>query len=873
MIGMRRAGIGLLGMLCLQALAAPGPDALQRWDARLQAAALEPASRHAASAPVAALPAPELARLQQLAGDDATLAAKLASLAALDQALRDGAVAPVPIALATAPSILLAGPDAPGSRCDLPLRLEAGQVVRIDATRAGASGHWIEVRAHSLRPMVLSTRGSRADLRLAAYADCREIARPALAVADDNFGLQADLGLAPGHAGQFWRVHVTSTGAGEGVLSLHGGEFISGRVTREAGGQAISGASVAVFTAGGSYITSSTTAADGSYQVPVYSGPGTYFARTGQFYADSTQWLHEAYGGAYCSLSDPYYLASCTEGTLLPITVPADGIAQGIDFALGPGAGLQGRILSNQGGLPVRDAGVSVYNSAGQALRNTLVDTAGRYRITGLLPGSVRVVASASTHRSELYNDIPCEPGMTCPVLTGQPVPIAIGTIADVDFGLDRWSHVAASVDFGPGNGIGTAVVVDANDVPVASTYLGGSGLQQGDVGPLRPGTYRVYFRGDLNRFSQVHGGIDCLGDCATQLAQGTPVVIAGFGQRVEIAFTPRPWPRVSGIVSDAISGQPIAGAQVQLAGSSYAVDYRTTGSDGYYSMFVPPGSFLVHAGSAEHRNEAYPDAACEVPYPPTACPGATPFVSSLQAVDATWNLALQRNASVSGRISRLGEPVAFDAYVRPLNAGRQPLDGVVYSALGGDRYRVLDIPPGTYTFGANNYLSFAQLYPGIDCPPPQNFIHPWVDCNHAAAQSRTLAAGEAVAGIDFALRANGSRRGRVLRADTLTPIPGVAIDLWSAQGDRVGVAVSGLDGEFAVGGVNQGAYALSSDAPGPYIDQVHAGIACPNGSAYEGLCALTGATYVTLPNYDPAAPLLEFRLAPIDPIFANAFD
>ena len=137
--------------------------------------------------------------------------------------------------------------------------------------------------------------------------------------------------------------------------------------------------------------------------------------------------------------------------------------------------------------------------------------------------------------------------------------------------------------------------------------------------------------------------------------------------------------------------------------------------------------------------------------------------------------------------------------------------------------------------------------------------------------------AGEAEAGAEgggrVKPRGHGSRRGRVLRADTLTPIPGVAIDLWSAQGDRVGVAVSGLDGEFAVGGVNQGAYALSSDAPGPYIDQVHAGIACPNGSAYEGLCALTGATYVTLPNYDPAAPLLEFRLAPIDPIFANAFD
>ncbi len=873
MIGKHLAGLGLLALACAQALATPAPEALRRWDARLQQLALAPASQRGAADRDLAARAPDAAQLGRIANEDPALAPKLAALALLDQALREGGIAPAPIDVSSASSILLGGTGAPGSTCAEPLRLEAGQVLRVDATRVGAHGYWLDVRARGPRPLILSTRGSQADLRLAAYADCREAGKPALAEADDTFGLQADLGLTPAHAGQFWRIHVTATGAGDGVLSLLGGEIIRGRVTREADGQAIGGSIVAAFNAAGSYVASNTTLSDGTYQLPVFLGPGTYFARTGQNFGDNVQWLHEAHGGAYCSLADAYFLSSCTEGTLLAITVPADGVVEDIDFALGVGAGVQGRVFDVQSGLPVRDANVIIYSNTAQSLRSILVDAAGRYRATGLLPGSVRVSASASAHRGELYDDIACEPGTGCPVLTGQPVPIAFGTLANADFGLDRWSSIAATVDYGLGNGIGTLVVVDANGVPVASSYIGGTGAQTGVAGPLRPGSYRAYFRGDLNRFSQVHGGIDCLGDCAAQLAQGTPIVVSDFGQRIELTFTPRSWPRVSGIVTDAVSGQPLEGARVQLVGDFSAVDSRLTGSDGAYAMFVPPGAYLVHAATVEHRNEAYPDAACESPYVPAGCPGATPFASGLQAADATWNFALLRSARISGRITRLGQPIAFEAYVRPLDAGRQPLDGVTYMALAGDRYRVLDIPVGTYTFGASSYLSFAQLHPGVDCPPPQNFVHPWVDCSHAAAQARTLVDGEALDGIDFDFRTSGARRGRVLRADTLAPIPGVAIDVWNAQGDRVDVAVSDANGEFAAGPIGSGAYALSSDAPGPYIEQVYDGIACPDGSAYEGLCALTGATYVALPNLDPAAPMLEFRLAPIDPIFADAFD
>lgn len=873
MIGKHGAGMGLLALVCAQAMASPVPDALRRWDARLQQAALASTTQRSTLDPGLAAPSMDHSQRHRLASEDPALLAKWTALEMLDLALRDADVASAPIDLASAQSILLDGPGALGTTCAEPLRIGLGQILRIDSARVGASGYWLEVRAPDLRPLILSTRGSRADLRLAAYADCRETGKPAALEADDNFGLQADLGFGPAHAGQFWRVHVTTLGDGEGVLSLLGGELIRGRVTRESDGQGIANIGIAAFNAAGGYVGSQSVAGDGTYQLPLYSGPGTYFVRTGQYYAESQIWLHEAYGGAYCGNPDWYYLSSCTVGVLAPITVPDGGITQGIDIALGPGGSLRGRVVDGLTGVSVPGATVDVYGSTGQSVRRVFADLAGRYRIGGLLPGAVRVSATASTHRGEVYDDIPCALGNSCPVLVGQLVPIALGAEALAEFALEPWSTVAATVDFGPSSGYGAVVVTDSNGAQVAAASVGGSGQQLAVVGPLQPGDYRAYFRGEAQRFSQVHGGIDCIGYCAEQLLQGTPIVISGYGHRVGIGFVPRSWPKVTGVVTDAVTGEPAGGVQVQLVQSFYPVESRTTVGDGRYAIAMPPGSYVVHAGAAEYVNQAYPGVACESPYPPEACVGATTIVSDLQAADRIWNFSLQRSARISGRLTRMGQPIAYDAYVRPLNPARLPIDGTTLLVSANDRYTVLDIPPGNYTFGAVNYASYAQLYPGIDCPPPTNFVHAWSGCNHAAAPVRSLANGEAVDGIDFDLHASGARRGRVVRADTLAPIPGVAIDVWSVQGDRLEVAVSDANGEFSAGGINSGTYALSSDAPGPYIDQVYDGIACPNGSAYEGQCALTGATYVPLPNNDPAAPLLEFRLAPIDPIFANAFD
>ena len=115
------------------------------------------------------------------------------------------------------------------------------------------------------------------------------------------------------------------------------------------------------------------------------------------------------------------------------------------------------------------------------------------------------------------------------------------------------------------------------------------------------------------------------------------------------------------------------------------------------------------------------------------------------------------------------------------------------------------------------------------------------------------------------------------MRADSLAPIPGVAIDVWTLAGEHVGVAISDAQGRFVIAAptYNSGSYAVSTDTPWPYVNQVHNGIACPNGSVYARLCSLAGATAVPLPTTGTSDPLIEFRLAlqPGAPFFVNGFE
>lgn len=172
------------------------------------------------------------------------------------------------------------------------------------------------------------------------------------------------------------------------------------------------------------------------------------------------------------------------------------------------------------------------------------------------------------------------------------------------------------------------------------------------------------------------------------------------------------------GVVSDALTGAPLAGAAVACAvgeGNSFslwpAADYgqvnpQTTGADGYFSFFTPPGTYRIEASKAGYQPYRSPDlvVAAEpvrhdvplMPEPPAAADAAAQAGAEHTVVigDAGFEPAYLKvqpgdvvrfvNLDLAGHTVSAAGPLAFDS-------------GLL---LGGERFAVELSAPGTLTVG-----------------------------------------------------------------------------------------------------------------------------------------------------------------------------
>lgn len=75
------------------------------------------------------------------------------------------------------------------------------------------------------------------------------------------------------------------------------------------------------------------------------------------------------------------------------VVVDAGALVRGIDFDLGPAGGVAGHVLAD--GEPVRWAWVRIEDASGKTVASSGADEAGRFRIVGVPPGQVTVLAQA----------------------------------------------------------------------------------------------------------------------------------------------------------------------------------------------------------------------------------------------------------------------------------------------------------------------------------------------------------------------------------------------------------------------------------------------------------------------------------------------
>jgi carboxypeptidase family protein len=156
----------------------------------------------------------------------------------------------------------------------------------------------------------------------------------------------------------------------------------------------------------------------------------------------------------------------------------------------------------------------------------------------------------------------------------------------------------------------------------------------------------------------------------------------------------------------------------------------------------------------------------------------------------------------------------------------------------GTTGFYLISADPGAYYVFANNAYGaplpyLPELYPDAPCSPWYFAILD--QCDVADATLLTLADGQQIAGIDFALNVGGRIAGVVHDAGTGAPLASASVSVFDANGNGV-LLGSGVDaaGRFDIGGLLTGSYNVVATANG-FGGQVWDHVAC--GGAIEDTC------------------------------------
>lgn len=273
----------------------------------------------------------------------------------------------------------------------------------------------------------------------------------------------------------------------------------------------------------------------------------------------------------------------------------------------------------------------------------------------------------------------------------------------------------------------------------------------------------------------------------------------------------------ISGIVTDADTGEPIFGASVYASGLDEPL-YGSSSTDdsGLYTISgLSEGDYMVIVMTPDlnYANEYYNDANGDVEAV-TVGTGNTPGI----------DFELEKGGRISGMVTDGGGAGIQEMIVYAFTdcPGERPVAGAMTGEDGA--YTLLGVPAG------NVYL-LAYAHSG---PFYEDFASEWYDgaasCEDAETVSVTV--GESTEGINFQLEEGGFISGTVYESDGVTPVPYMMVHLFSDQCGEVSIGTAYSD--------EYGEYSISNVFPGDVYVQV--------------------STYVPYPS--PISPPLNFDTA-----------
>ena len=267
------------------------------------------------------------------------------------------------------------------------------------------------------------------------------------------------------------------------------------------------------------------------------------------------------------------------------VTVVAGEVTKDINFALHPSGeekgSISGRVTNASNGEPIPGAVVFATGPSGSGEAHTCQQ--GGYLIENLPAGRYRVCAQAQGFKSKVYPE---------------SVLVVGGQVTDsINFALEP---------VGGGHGaISGRVTNKANGEPIFGALVVAEGPKRGQsntsrhgnyyIGELPPGTYHVV--------ASARG-------FKTAPPQVVEVDSGQVTQHVDFALEPEEGETggISGIVTDSVTGDPIADAEL-FAWGPHGQGHAKSDSNGYYLIpELRAGKYLVRACARGYYHKVYPE-------------------------------------------------------------------------------------------------------------------------------------------------------------------------------------------------------------------------------------------------------------------------
>jgi Carboxypeptidase regulatory-like domain/Divergent InlB B-repeat domain len=491
------------------------------------------------------------------------------------------------------------------------------------------------------------------------------------------------------------------------------GSVIEGTVTDAEGGGDLAGIRVCAIPADGNPTVShcSTSDADGHYRDAGIAA-GEYKLRlepeTG--HADPN-YLREYYPGVHYAV----------EGSAVQVGTAAT--VSGIDATMRRGATITGQVVG-EGGEGVSGLSVCLYpipggNDIASCYENlTQTGGDGSYTIKAVWSGEykVRFLGGVSNHLAQWYDDQPTR--ATAGVITV--------TAPNQLSGVDATLH-SGGVISGTLLEAGTAAPIPYADVCARTRAEGAGRCTQAKadgsyrIETLPSGEYLVEFAGpnnstDWTYVPSFYGGTTAENDA-------TPVPVTAGSEAANIDGEVEKGGTISGLVTDAVSGEPAGGIEAcAFSGGAIVGHCDTTHVAGEYTIIgLPSGSYSVRfepagggpfqdylVGNRHYADQFYPDAEGEAE--------ATPVATGPGTARTGIDVEMHESGGIAGTISGpLGEPLVEAEACVVDSAG--DLGGRCGRSNNDGEYEIAGLYPDSYVIyfrpGGYSQFELAGQYSG----------------------------------------------------------------------------------------------------------------------------------------------------------------